>query len=135
MPDEPVQDDLSLEQIEDEAWGDPPDDATTLMTTVHNVRRKPIGSLTAEDLRVLVGQKVGLDVLVPRTLARLEQEPLLEGDFYPGDVLAAVLRVPPSYWSGNPEQLTRLERVISSIRNPDADLKADIEAFRDGVRS
>lgn len=135
MPDEQVQEDLSLDQIEDDAWGDPPADATTLMETVHRLRRKPIGALSAEDMRVLVAQKVGLDVLVPRTLTRLEQAPLLEGDYYPGDVLVAVLRVPPSYWSANPVQLARAHRVIASIDDPDAELKADIDAFREGVRS
>lgn len=78
---------------------------------------------------------MGLEVLVPQTLTRLEQEPLLEGDYYPGDVLVAVLRVPPSYWAANPTQLTRIERVIASIDHPDTDLDADIKAFRESVRS
>lgn len=133
MPDEQVPDDLSLEQIEDDAWGDLPPDATRLIETVHRLRRKPIRSLTAEDLRVLLEQQVGLDVLVPRTLTRLEQQPLLEGHYYPGDVLASVLRLPPSYWSENPAQLARLERVIASIDDPD--LATDIEAFQENVRA
>ena len=98
--------------------GDAPDDATHLVATVHRLRRKPIGALTAEDLRVLVNQKEGVDVLVPRALDGLVQEPLLEGDFFPGDVLTAVLRVPASYWSAHPELLAKLDRVITSIEDP-----------------
>jgi hypothetical protein len=123
------EDDLSLEQIENDNWGYPPADATKLIASVHGLRRKPVGSLDAEDLRVLVAQRVGLDVLVPRALTLLERDPLVEGDFYPGDVLVAVLRVPASYWSANQEQLARARRVVESVDEPDADLKADIDAF------
>ncbi|MGH3621022.1 MAG: contact-dependent growth inhibition system immunity protein [Sciscionella sp.] len=128
-------DDMSLEQIEDDVWGDAPDEATHLVATVHRLRRKPIGALTAEDLRMLVNQKEGVDVLVPRALDRLAQEPLLEGDFFPGDVLTAVLRVPASYWSAHPELLAKLDRIITSIDDPDADIRADIAAFRNAIGS
>jgi hypothetical protein len=134
MPDEQISDDLSLEQIEDDQWGESPADATRLISTVHQLRRKPIGLLEAEDLRVLVAQKVGLEVLIPRVLAQLEQEPLLEGDFYPGDVLVAVLKVPQSYWAAHPDLRAQVERIVSAIDEPDAALQADIEAFRTGVR-
>ncbi len=124
-----MSDDLALEQIEDDPWGEPPSDATRLITTVHHLRRKPIRLLGAEDLRVLIGQKIGLAVLVPRALARLAQDPVLEGDFYPGDVLAAVLRIPQPYWSTHPELQGQMERVVSAIDDPDTQLRADIDAF------
>jgi hypothetical protein len=121
----------SLEQIEGDAWGDPPADATKLMTTVHELRRKPVDTLSPEDLRVLIGQKVGLDALVPLALSRLERDPLLEGDYYPGDVLVSVLKVPEDYWSAHPQQLLDVKRVIGSVDNPD--LKADIDDFHHRV--
>ncbi|PKW14302.1 contact-dependent growth inhibition system immunity protein [Saccharopolyspora spinosa] len=130
MANEESRDDLSLEQIEDDTWGEPPADATKLVKTVHQLRRKPIGALSDADLRVLLAQKVGIDVLVPRVLALLERDPLLEGDFYPGDVLVAVLKVPVDYWSANQEQRARVERVIASIDHPDSQLQADIDKFR-----
>jgi hypothetical protein len=77
---------------------------------------------------VLVSQRVGLDAVIPRALALLEQEPLLEGDFYPGDVLVAVLKVPPSYWRTHPAELATLDRILGSVDSPD--LKTDIDAFR-----
>jgi hypothetical protein len=121
----------SLEQIEGDAWGDPPADATKLMTTVHELRRKPVDTLSPEDLRVLIGQKVGLDALVPLALSRLERDPLLEGDYYPGDVLVSVLKVPEDYWSAHPQQLLDVKRVIGSVDDPD--LKADIDDFHHRV--
>jgi len=128
MPDEQARNGLSLQEIEGDDWGDPPADATRLVRTAHQLRRTPVGELEAEDLRLLIAQKIGLDVLVPHTMTLLERNPLLEGDFYPGDVLAAVLKVPPSYWSANPDQLTRIERVIDSVHA--AELAPDIAAFR-----
>ena len=55
----------SLEQIEQQSWGDPPDGSSRLIATVHELRRKPVGHLTAEDLRVLLSQRVGVDTLMP----------------------------------------------------------------------
>jgi hypothetical protein len=128
MPDEQAQNGLSLQQIEGDDWGEPPADATRLVRTAHQLRHTPIGELDAEDLRLLITQRMGLDVLVPRTLTLLEQNPLLEGDFYPGDVLAAILKVPPSYWSANPTQLARVEHIIASLDT--TDLEPDIIVFR-----
>lgn len=121
----------SLEQIEGQSWGDAPPGSTRLMTTVHSLRRKPIGELTAEDYRVLVAQKVGLEVLVPRTLQLLQRDPLLEGEYYPGDVLSAVLRVPADYWAHHPDQRASLDAVIAAVDAPDSDLAADIQTFRE----
>ena len=42
---------------------------------------------------------------------KLERDPRAEGDFYPGDLLAAVRRVPDDYWSAHPEEATRLAAV------------------------
>lgn len=132
MPDSQIHDDaLSLEEIEGDAWGAVPADATHLIKTVYRLRRRPIAALDAEDLRVLVSQQVGLDVLIPRTLAKLHEDPLLEGDYYPGDVLTAVLRVPATYWSANPAQRTTVENIIAVVADPDPDLKADINKFHD----
>jgi hypothetical protein len=131
MNEQPVaDDDSSLEQIEADAWGDPPAGATDLVATVHRLRRKPVGALTAEDLRMLIAQRVGLDVLIPRALAQLGREPLLEGDFYPGDVLVATLKTPVDYWAAHPDQLARLDAVVVSLAEPDADLTNDIDGFR-----
>ncbi len=131
IPNEQVRDDLSLEQVEDDVWGDPPPDATRLMTTVHNLRRVPLGQLGPEDLRILIAQGIGHDVLIPRTLTLLEHNPLLEGDFFPGDVLAAILKAPRSYWAANSIQATRVEHIVAALDDgTTADLKSEIDTFR-----
>jgi hypothetical protein len=106
---------LSLEQIENSYWGDPPADASRLITTAHMLRRKLIGTLDAEDLRLLLGQQEGVEVLTPLALTMLEDNPLAEGDFYPGDLFEAVLKNPQSYWRDHPDQRARLQQVIEGL--------------------
>jgi hypothetical protein len=135
-------DDLSLEQIEDNFWGEPPADATRLIRTVHDVRRKPLGQLDAEDYRMLLLQQVGVEVLVPRALTQLERDPLWEGDFYPGDVLSAVLQLPEQYWRTHPDQFTRVSRVVATLGDvteleavgaPGGPLRDRVDEFRHRV--
>ncbi len=102
---------LSLEQIENDPWGDAPTGATRLVATTHVLRRVPLGALTVEDLRLLIGQHTSLTVLVPRALDSLESDPLIEGDLYPGDLLSAVLQVPADYWTGHARESTRMRAV------------------------
>jgi hypothetical protein len=56
-----------------------------------------------------------LDVLVPLALERVEADPLTEGDYYPGDLLAAILSIPGSHWHANPEQRDRLSAVLDAV--------------------
>jgi hypothetical protein len=117
---------LSVQELEGDDWGDAPEDASRLVRTIHELRRKPIGSLTAEDLRLLIGQQVGLDVLLPRTTDWLQKEPLLEGDLYPGDVLVTVLRVPASYWASHPALMTKLNTALDAINFAEVELTRDL---------
>ena len=125
---------LSLEQIEGRAWGDAPADAGTLVNTVHRLRRKPVETLDAEDLRVLIAQRVGLPVLIPRALDLLENDPLAEGAYYPGDVLTAVLRTPAEFWATRPSETARLRALLASVDTSDIDeeLRQDIASFQQG---
>ncbi|GAA2600456.1 hypothetical protein GCM10010435_94800 [Winogradskya consettensis] len=124
----------SLEEIENRVWGSAPADAPKLMETVHRLRRKPVGALDVEELRVLIGQRVGVATLVPLALEVLERDPLAEGDYYPGDLLAAVLRqVPAEYWVANPAERERLADVARSVDPGDLEddekLREDIARF------
>ncbi|MFI5931685.1 contact-dependent growth inhibition system immunity protein [Actinoplanes sp. NPDC051494] len=120
----------SLEQIENRAWGEAPADASTVVETVHRLRRKPIGALDVEDLRVLIGQRVGVAVLMPLALEVLELDPLAEGDYYPGDLLSVMLRLPAEYWADHPSERERLAGVARSV-DPD-DLEDD-EKLREEI--
>ena len=121
----------SLEAIEGSNWGEPPAEATRVMASVYALRRRPVSGLSTEDLRLLIGQRVGVEVLVPRALDRLEADPLAEGDYYPGDLLEAVLRVPAGYWAGHAGERARLAAVLGRVDAADVDdeLRALIDGF------
>jgi hypothetical protein len=109
----------SLEEIEDDRWGDPPADATRLISTAYALHKRPIGALDVEGLRLLISQQIGLDALVPLALDQVERDPLAEGDFYPGDLLDALMRrVPESYWQAHEEQRARV-RTVAEALDPD----------------
>lgn len=91
----------TLEQIEKEYWGDPTYNSH-LVITCHQLRKKPLKCFTVEDLRIMIGQNISLEVLMPIAMERLQQNIMAEGDHYPGDLLKNVLSADISYWQKNP---------------------------------
>ncbi|WP_253776169.1 contact-dependent growth inhibition system immunity protein [Goodfellowiella coeruleoviolacea] len=120
----------SLEELDGQRWGDPPADSTYLITTVLQLRRKPVGEVSTEDFRILIGQQVGLPWLVPLALQQLRRDPLAQGDFYPGDLLGAVLRVNAEFWAANPALAHQVHAVLDLLPDPPRPLPADVERFR-----
>lgn len=84
---------LTLDDVDPPAWTGPSPADTHLVQRCHALRTVPVSTLGAEDLRLLIGQRIALPVLLPIALERLEADPLAEGDLYAGDLLDAVLRV------------------------------------------
>lgn len=103
----------SLEALEGAVWP-APDFDSSVVTRVHQLRKVPLGGLGVEDLRLLIGQKVGLGLLLPLALDVLEEEPFASGDFYPGDLLFAVTRslTEAGAWSADAELGRRLRRIV-----------------------
>jgi hypothetical protein len=73
--------------------------------------------LTVEDLRLLLGQQIGTEWLMPLALAHVTINPLAQGDFYPGDLLTGVLRTDMSYWSSHSDELQVLNEVRRLLMN------------------
>jgi hypothetical protein len=85
------------------------------MRRCHALRRKPIDEFTVEDLRLMIQQQIGLRFLVPIALQHLREDPLAEGDFYPGDLLAAILRVAGDFWQQKPDLNRELRNVVVAL--------------------
>ena len=103
----------SIQQIEKVYWGEP-SYSSYLVTTCHQLRSKPLKDFTIEDLRIMIGQNISLDILMPLAFERLKQNIMAEGDFYPGDLLHAVLTSDPSYWLKNPVLHRRLTKLYKN---------------------
>ncbi|WP_405009043.1 contact-dependent growth inhibition system immunity protein [Kitasatospora sp. NBC_01539] len=119
----------SLDELEG-AWPAPLPGATRLVTAVHAARRRPVGDLSVEELRVLIGQNVGLPYVLPLAVAVLRDDPTAEGDLYPGDLLSAVVTRHPAVWAAFPDLRHTLRLALAS---PTAPLPALPPALRAGV--
>ncbi|HEX6170833.1 MAG TPA: contact-dependent growth inhibition system immunity protein [Chitinophagaceae bacterium] len=99
----------SIEQLEG-VWErfDPP---TPLLEKVHRFRKVPISELTIEQLRLLIGQNVGLIYLIPIAIQKLRANIFAEGDLYEGDLLSSVLTSEDSFW----EQHSLLKRELQDL--------------------
>ncbi|SNY94983.1 contact-dependent growth inhibition system immunity protein [Flagellimonas pacifica] len=93
----------SLESLEKEYWGEIPKDESYLITTCHQLRKKQLKEFDTEDLRIMIGQDIGLKYLIPLAFKTLEKDILAEGDFYEGDLLKAVLTSNSAYWKKETE--------------------------------
>jgi hypothetical protein len=111
MLDEP----RTLEQIEGQNWGDPETAPTGMVARCLRLRRTPLKDLAEGDLRLLISQQIGLRTLVPRALQLVSNEPLLEADFYPGDLLCALLRIDKAYWSDSSVELGQLVSIARDV--------------------
>jgi hypothetical protein len=54
----------TLQELEGQDWGDS-DFPSYLVRTCHALRRKPLRDFTVEDLRIMIGQNIGLNYLMP----------------------------------------------------------------------
>lgn len=93
----------NLDTVDPPAWGPAPPDASPVVKHCHELRTKPLIDFAVEDLRIMIGQQVALDRVVPLALKRLQPGPVVEGDDCAGDLLASVLRVDGAFWEGFPD--------------------------------
>lgn len=112
----------TLQDLEPDEWPEP-EYASYLVITIHRLRRKPLNEFTVEDLRIMIGQNVGLPYLIPIAIERLAEDPLIAGDFYRGDLMKSVLSVKPGFWKEHPELWWRMEDMVTEVER----LKETIE--------
>ena len=90
---------LSIEAFKGRRWAESGADATQVIRAVHGAREVPVRDLSLEQLRLQLVQRVGLPWVIDEALIRLDDDPLAEGDLYPGDVLAALTGLDGHAWS------------------------------------
>jgi len=118
----------TLDELDPPAWGEPEYDSD-LVQTCHRLRKKKLSEFDEADLRVMIGQGIGLRYLVPLALDILEKDPLIEADYYPGDLLASLLQQKPGFWSNASDLRTRVESIVTGLEEIPQELKDDVESF------
>ncbi len=71
----------------------------------------------------MISQDIGTKFLVPLAIEILSKNPLVEGDFYEGDLLKSVLTVKPEFWAAHTNLKDKMFEIVRGINqgNPDLD--------------
>jgi hypothetical protein len=121
----------SLQEIDGDDWGDPETAETPMIGRVLALRRKPLRDLDDGEVRLAVGQKVGFPIVLEVAIRRLRADPLIEGDYYPGDVLAALVRLDEVDWGGRDDLRSELEALFRQAMEQSTE---DTDAFRESLQ-
>ncbi len=103
----------TLTQLEKNDWGSIPDEAPPSIKKCFVLRNKQLGELSLADIRLLIGQGIGLDYLMPIAVDQLRNNPLAHCDHYPGDLLANVLRAGHDFYQKNPDVFKDVESIFN----------------------
>lgn len=106
----------SIEELENDYWGEPTHE-TYIIVTCHEARQKPIESLSDEEIRCLIGQKIGLKYLLPIAIEMLADDPLVCVTHFEGDLLLALLSLDDRDWTDNQEELDSLKKIVEDNRS------------------
>lgn len=100
--------DKTLEDLEESSWEEP-DFRSFVTLNAHRLRKTPIGAYTADDLRFMLAQQIGVSFLLPHALEmlkRLERTVSDETACYINEayenLFMAILKLPSDIWQDNP---------------------------------
>lgn len=130
MP-QPVDRSQSLEQLEGRRWPDPPQDTTSLVRSVHELRRRPIGTLEPDELARLISQDVGLPWLLPLAveILRATAPGQSAGGWYDDDLLYAVVTRRPEVWADAPNLARTLKEAVAILTDLSSYVKDEVDGF------
>jgi|SRR5215831_8336430 len=106
---------------------------STLVSTCKRLYEKPLKDFTTEDLRIMIGQEIGIELLAPMALERLADNPFHQGDYYPGDLLMNLLRLPAGFWHKHPDLRWELAAIVQSAVSAIDHLLPEIRRFQSTV--
>ncbi|MEQ8469804.1 MAG: contact-dependent growth inhibition system immunity protein [Marinoscillum sp.] len=119
----------NLESLEKVREGDPYYDSH-LVKAVNKLRTVPLNEYQIEDLRIMIQQNIGLQFLLPISIEQLKKNLFVEGDFYEGDLLQAVLNIEHNFWKKNPERWEEVNTLISGRADELEDEGITFDYFR-----
>jgi hypothetical protein len=86
-------------------------------------------ALSQGDLRLLISQKIGLKYTVPEAMKSVSENALIEAEFFPGDLLCALLRIDEDFWSRNPTEFHWLRSIAQSVAKQYGKIVVDCQSF------
>lgn len=120
----------TLENLEKDIWPAlSPEEETQLIKTCTSLRKKPIQEFSTEDLRIMIGQEIGIHFLMPLAIETLTKDLFAEGDLYEGDLLKAVLEIKSTFWDDHKEYWKELNELIKNRRQEIENMKFNLSKF------
>ncbi len=119
----------SLFNLEKTHVDNPGETPTRLVTRCTELVKIPLNEYSIEDLRLMIGQELGLFYLVPLAIETLTDDLFAEGDLYEGDLLANVLKINRTFWKQNPDLWTQVDNLIVNRKYEIDKLKISVEKF------
>ncbi|WP_121357775.1 contact-dependent growth inhibition system immunity protein [Flavisolibacter nicotianae] len=106
-----MQEHRSIEQLENDYWQEV-SFPSSLVERCFNYRKVPVSELTTEQLRLLIGQQIGLRFTIPKAINVLQADVLAEGDYYPGDLLNSLLGLSEEGWNLYPNEKIKFVELL-----------------------
>jgi len=106
----------TLENLEKDYW-EKPEYCSHLVTRCHALRKVVIDEFTTEDLRLMIGQNMGLPYLMVKAIEILNGDLFTEGDLYPGNLLKQVIEVELAFWKDHKNLWTEVNDLIKDRRD------------------
>jgi hypothetical protein len=105
------------------------DGDSRLMKRIKQLRKIPLNEFTTEDLRLMIGQRIGLDYTMVMALEVLTEDLFAEGDFYPGDLLKSLLELHHHVWENRKQYWQTLNNLIKGRLKELGELKIKTDEF------
>src|SRR5262249_20709179 len=128
----------TLKEIQGDMWPEEPEEdirteASALVSGYRRLLHKPLEDFTVEDLRLMIGQRSFLKCLVPLALERLAHNPMVQGDYYPGDLLVSVLNVPREFWRETPDMYYDLRAILDGLTPTLEAIRREVASFEQRI--
>lgn len=102
-----------------------------MVKAVHELRRRPVGTLEADELARLITQDVGLPWLLPLAVEILRDTApgQAAGGWYDDDLLYAVVTRKPEVWGDHPESARELKEALDMLTDLSRYVKEEVDGF------
>lgn len=120
----------TLDYLEKDEWKLLAQSDDRLIDRVMALRKVPLNKFSIEDLRLMIGQEIGLSHLIPLAVEKLKDDLFAEGDFYEGDLLQNVLRVTANFWQDYKNLWVTLNDLLDNNLAEVTERKIDVSEFK-----
>jgi hypothetical protein len=103
----------TIEEMENCVWPDSTYNSYVAKKT-NEFRKVPIKDLTPEACRLLIEQEIGIEYVLPTAIEMLEENILISGDLYDGDLLNTVANIKVIYWDKNKTLLYKFKMLFET---------------------